>query len=784
MKKYISLVTTVIIISMISVIFFQLPSGAASPVNTAMTVDPEAGSSALQASEASLTLSRRASSPDADTELRGLWVATVLSLDYPSLPCTDSDALKNDALEILDYAADTGFNAIFLQVRPASDAIYKSAIYPWSKYLTGTQGQAPDNGFDPLQFWVTEAHKRGIELHAWINPYRITKKTSSEPAQSLSSLSPSNPAVKNPSWVVKYSDGNLYFNPGIPGVTKLIVDSVNELLNNYAIDGIHMDDYFYPGKDFNDSDTFKKYGTGYKSLEEWRLSNVDAMVSEVSKAVRSFGISPTATSAGTEQSSADRDLKFGISPFGIWANKSDNALGSATSGFQSYYSYYADSRKWVKEGLVDYIAPQIYWSMGFPTADYKTLVQWWKDVASGTGVKLYIGLAAYRSGDSEQSSPWYGITEIIRQLSFNEATTGVDGSIFFRYKAIKQIPALSPAIKTHFISHDEGAAVIPATIGRPLENIRTGYSSYYISGTSDPAKPLYLNGTRLEGRSASGYYGVLVKLNEGSNTFTVSQDASFASKVIYRTSSASSKMSKAEIVSSSVFPQTQEFRMPGETVTLACRAPSGAKLTVKINGKSLQMKQSSGASTSGSGSGIYSASFTCSYTMPSFTGTSRNVNLGAPVYTMKYGGKTKTLKAPAKIGVIMKSSPYYAMVNQETAIAYKSASTSNGSGYELSKGMSDYITGMTGGFVRLSSGIWLKASTVTAYTSKKQFKPAITAISYVGGSRWDELKLSVENSTAITTKAVAAVCTRADFDGSVLKLTLASVSTDKAAPVA
>ena len=185
-------------------------------------------------------------------DLRGVWVSTVVNIDYPTKATIDVEVLKSEALRILDNAKDMGMNAVFLQVRPCSDAIYKSKYFPWSKYLTGTQGLAPADNFDPLEFWITEAHKRGIELHAWLNPYRVTKQSGKEPAHDFASLAPNNPAKLHPDWVVKHSDGNLYYNPGIPEVRKLVIDGITEIIENYDVDGIHFDDYFYPGNSFAD----------------------------------------------------------------------------------------------------------------------------------------------------------------------------------------------------------------------------------------------------------------------------------------------------------------------------------------------------------------------------------------------------------------------------------------------------------------------------------------------------------------------------------------------------
>lgn len=686
------------------------------------------------------------------SDLRGVWVASVLNIDYPEHPVADPEVLKSEALKILDNAAATGFNAVFLQIRPTSDALYKSNYFPWSKYLTGSQGLAPDGGFDPLEFWVSEAHKRGIALHAWINPYRITKKLDNEPAYDLASLSATNPAVLHPDWVVKYSDGNLYYDPGIPEVRKLIIDSALEIVADYAIDGIHFDDYFYPGRDFNDKATFAAYGSAYSNIDDWRRANVDTLITDLSKALRLSG----------------KPVRFGISPFGIWANKKSNPLGSDTLGMESYNDHYADTRKWVKEGLIDYIAPQLYWNIGYSVADYSKLLNWWSDTVKGTGVDLYIGQVAYRTGNSNTSSPWYGISEIAKQMELDNRFSEVKGNIFFNYTTLFDNDALTAVVKAEYEQDDGLKAVIPAKLGRPLENISTGFKSFYLNGSSDPGKPLYLNGKPVEGRSEKGYFGILIPLVEGPNVFTISQEASYSTRVIYRIPSVPEpqRMSVTEIPSGSVFPQSQEFRISGEKITLSCKAPIGSKVTVKLGGKSYNMKPST---TVVPGPGTYPTTYSLTYTIPAYKGTPRNVDLGVPVYTMRYKGLVKTRKAPAKIGVIMKNSPYYAEVTKTVADTYVAPEAGNGANYELYMGMTDYVTGMTDSYVRLSSGQWVMKSSVKLYTSKTKLKAAITRSVYTTGEQWDTLKLDMS-------KPVAAV---ASFDGVILKLNISAASSTK-----
>lgn len=352
----------------------------------------------------------------ATTELKGVWVASVYNLDYPASATKDENTLKNEAVSILNNIEKMGLNAVFLQVRPSADALYNSDIFPWSKYLTGQSGVAPDNGFDPLEFWVEEAHKRNIELHAWINPYRITKNGDEE----YNLISDKSPAKVHKEYVVKYSDGNYYFNPGIPEVRKLVIDGALEIIKKYDVDGIHMDDYFYPGSSFDDLDTYKKYGNGFSNIDDWRRENVNLLVKELDE----------------ELHKVNKDISFGISPFGIWANSSNNSLGSNTNGTESYYSHYADTRKWALNGWVDYIAPQIYWERGHKSADYITLVNWWADTLNGSDTKLYIGLADYRTVDAKKSSVWYNGKEIDEQMKINESSKIISGEIHYRYSSL------------------------------------------------------------------------------------------------------------------------------------------------------------------------------------------------------------------------------------------------------------------------------------------------------------------------------------------------------------
>lgn len=373
-----------------------------------------------------------AASVPVETQMRGVWVSSVYNLDYPSATSTNSSVLMAEADAILDQCAELGFNAVFLQVRPSSDALYRSEIFPWSRYLTGTQGTAPGNSFDPLSYWVAGAHARGLELHAWVNPYRVTRGGESEWEQ----MDESNPAKQHPEWLVKYKD-NYYYDPALEEVRQLVVDGALEIAGNYEVDGVHLDDYFYPGKDFDDSASFSRYGTGYADIGDWRRNNVNLLIADLDEALHK--VKP--------------DISFGVSPSGIWDNAGYNPRGSLTNGHSAYSQDYADGLFWVQNGIVDYICPQVYWEIGFAQADFSVMLDWWHEAVRGTDVKLYIGLADYRSAEcTDTESVWYGSDEIARQLTLVDSSGKADGTVQFRYGSVAGSPALSSVVKKHFAS--------------------------------------------------------------------------------------------------------------------------------------------------------------------------------------------------------------------------------------------------------------------------------------------------------------------------------------------
>lgn len=371
--------------------------------------------------------------PDSDgkgekSELRGVWISTVYNLDWPSQASYGKSVQQMEEFrELLDELQELGMNAVFVQVRPAADALYPSQLVPWSKYLTGTQGLAPD--YDPLSFMIEETHKRNMEFHAWFNPFRAAVDTNTE------QLASSHIVKQQPDWIVN-AGGKLYINPGIPQARRHIIDAIMEVVNHYNIDGVHLDDYFYPSNtEFADDQTFLTYNPDQiASKADWRRSNINAFVRDLGQAI----------------DSAKPQVRFGISPFGVWRNQSTDKTGSDTkASLTAYDSMYADVRTWIKEGWIDYINPQLYWSLSFPAARYDKLVDWWVQEVKGTGVDLYIGHSPYKLGTKEAG--WQSAQEIINQLEYNKRYSEIKGDIFFSAKDLRRNPlGIKEALRSYY----------------------------------------------------------------------------------------------------------------------------------------------------------------------------------------------------------------------------------------------------------------------------------------------------------------------------------------------
>ena len=350
-------------------------------------------------------------------EFRGVWVATVANIDFPRSPTPNAIAHQEQWKNLLDRYQDIGFNAVIVQVRPAGDALYPSELAPWSKYLTGRQGLAPEPEYDPLKFMIEAAHEHGMEFHAWLNPYRATVN------MDTASLAPNHAFNTHRDWLVQYGN-RFYFNPALPEVRQHLNAVVAEVVNNYNIDAIHFDDYFYPYKVkdevFPDSTEFWRYGSRFNNIEDWRRSNIDSLIETIATTIND--IKP--------------HVQFGVSPFGVWRNRADDPLGSDTrAGATTYDDLYADVVKWLRLGWIDYVIPQLYWNIGFEPADHRTLLGWWG--SRNYEQNLYIGHAAYKVENNPEEA-WFDPNEIPRQIRLNRRNAVTKGSAFFSSKSIME----------------------------------------------------------------------------------------------------------------------------------------------------------------------------------------------------------------------------------------------------------------------------------------------------------------------------------------------------------
>ena len=398
-------------------------------------------------------------------EFRGVWIASVANIDWPSRPNLVPESQREEYRNILNHHQKNGINAVIVQVRPSADAFYKSDLEPWSEWLTGEKGKNPEPEYDPLTFMVEEAHERSMEFHAWLNPYRaifdaekfyedtthihldtlkslILDLSSSDSLNTSGRLAESDYTdllrllgvdttlliYKHPEWFLQYGN-KIYFDPGIPEVQMHIANVVKDIVTRYDVDAIHMDDYFYPykiaGVEFPDSLAFRKYGSTYApDLKDfWRRENVNAIVKILNETIKS--VKPY--------------VKFGISPFGVWRNASVDPAGSATKAGQTNYDdLYADVLKWQKEKWIDYVIPQIYWYRGFDLADYEILANWWNK--NHHGVQVYIGQGLYRVNADSKTEAWRNPMEIPEQIKLNRSLPNIQGSCYFSSKSMVNNP--------------------------------------------------------------------------------------------------------------------------------------------------------------------------------------------------------------------------------------------------------------------------------------------------------------------------------------------------------
>ncbi len=365
-------------------------------------------------------------------EMRAVWIATVENIDWPSKRHSAKEQ-QEEMKKMLDNLAKNNINTIVFQARPTADAFYLSPLEPWSKYLTGQQGRQPEPYYDPLQFIIEEAHKRFMEVHVWLNPYRVLN------GDGLNSLSKNHIYHAQKNIIVEYG-GKYYFDPGLDETRQFLNKVVKDIVERYDLDAIHMDDYFYPypvrGKEFPDQESFKKYPRSHTNKADWRRNNVDMVIAELQHTIKS----------------TKPWVDFGISPFGVWRNDNVDPTGSATrAGIQNYDDLYADILKWLREGTIDYVVPQLYWEIGKKVADYEVLVKWWSK--NSYNKNLYIGLFA-SALEIKKEPEWKKPNEIARQMRMNQSYPEVEGVMFFSAKPfLKNLQGLNDSIQTNFYKY-------------------------------------------------------------------------------------------------------------------------------------------------------------------------------------------------------------------------------------------------------------------------------------------------------------------------------------------
>ncbi len=347
-------------------------------------------------------------------ELRAAWVATVTNLDWPSSPTISTDQKKQEAINLLNELKSAGVNTVIFQIRTECDALYSSAYDPWSYWLTGSQGNPPYPYFDPLEFWIEEAHKRGMELHAWFNPYRAERNVGNYP------LAPNHVVNSHPNWVLTIGTFR-FLNPGLQEVRDYISNVIFDVVSRYDVDGVHFDDYFYPyppnhmtansTNNALDDSAFAADPRGFTNKEDWRRDNVNIMIAQVNNRIQS--VKPW--------------VKFGISPFGIWRP----GYPPGITGMDAYATIYADALAWLRAHSIDYLTPQLYWPFG-GGQDYAKLQPWWGDSVFVHGRHYYPGHALYRVDPG--SGNWTA-SEIPNQIRFDRANPKVHGGVFFRAKS-------------------------------------------------------------------------------------------------------------------------------------------------------------------------------------------------------------------------------------------------------------------------------------------------------------------------------------------------------------
>ncbi len=630
---------------------------------------------------------------DPSSEVRGVWIASVFNIDYPSAADLDAAALQAEIDAIIATCLENGLNTIFFQVRPTCDALYKSDIFPVSPFLS-TNGTLT---FDPLEYIVNEAHKNNIFVHAWVNPLRVTMASTD-----VTTLPENSPARQNPDWTVPYVDGKLYLNAGIPEVRDLVADGVREIVAGYDVDGIVFDDYFYPypanGADgkpavFDDAAEFAAYGAGYEDLDAWRRDNINKLIAQVYSAVHN----------------TDPECVFGVSPFGIWQNDNGKNGGSATNGLEGYKALHCDALAWVEAGTVDYLSPQLYWQFTTTSAPYDVLVRWWNSVLENTGVDLYVSHAIYRYEDGNWADPQGEMTE---QISFARSELSYKGSVFYGYDEInKNTNGAADELKTMFADEIIYSDVVSngqsVQVSTPADGSVMSDSTTYVIGMSDPSVPLYMDGKKI-GRTKSGFFSLMVNLAYGENKFTFTQgEEEYVYTLYYKTGGGTTTSADTTPVVGSVqissFTPARDVLTDAGTLSVSCVAPYGSNVTATLDGVTIPLKMDAQPSRTWDANGYVAVTYSGTFSLTKAS-PGQLYNAGNVTYSVSHkdgsasatGAKIRTKGEGSKLAVKVKDR-YAELKYTETSSYYNDYTVQ-------SPGMIDYVKAQKNGFYELRMG--------------------------------------------------------------------------------
>jgi len=630
-----------------------------------------------------------------DSEVRGVWIASVFNIDYPSSNGLSGAELQAELDAILDTCKKNKLNTVFFQVRPACDALYKSEIFPISAYIS-KDGTLP---FDPLEYLVTKAHSMNIYVHAWVNPLRVTVS-----GNDLSALPDGSPAKEHPDWVVPYADGKLYLNAGLAEVRQLIADGVGEIVANYDVDGVVFDDYFYPYPaydengsivDFDDSEEYAFYGSMFDNIADWRRDNINQIIKLCHTTVHE----------------TDPECVFGVAPSGVWQNDNGSNGGSATRGFEAYHSLYCDALAWIDGGYIDYISPQIYWDFSSSGTPYDVVLRWWNAALDGSDVKLYVSHASYKYEDGNWEAPSGELTE---QVEFARSERAYHGSVFYGYDEINRningaSDDLIAAYKTEIIYTDIISNGQGVTITSPADGATMAEPETYLIGMSDPYYPLSLNGRNIS-RTKSGYFSLMVDLVPGANTFTFVQNGvEYTHTLYYNISTGSTDGAGTEnrtiLDTFSVigaYPSNNITTSDNE-LWVSCAAPYNSTVTASLNGVEYPLDMVDAPSNKWVSKGFLGVIYGGTIPLPA-ADDGQILDLGKLTFTASQNGNTasaegcrvRLLGSGAKIAVTV--------LEDYTNLKF----TENSSYYNdytvQSAGMTDYIVSQKNGFYQLRMG--------------------------------------------------------------------------------